>query len=1229
MENHNLLPFTERRPFALYATKKLGFKVAFIISFYLFSVTLSFGQQNVLDVTYDECIGSLIIDFGFEEENSYCPGRDRIFDLKVEYKIGQTTYPALYFYNRHSNTLISDATDLKNAWDGTNGVSYKQTPFQHACTGYAGLYGHVAPVGSTWVPPSTQGGLGRMIIPLAQNIQGSLQIIKSGRRLSYAEGPVGSAGNWYTGTVPNVQVNPPALGVISNFNATDDQCNNIDITWDQLAQQCGTRSKLVIEYRVPTAPANNPTRNWRNIDADIDNPTLPSSYPTNYNTTNNPVKMKTSTFVPRGAIYEFRIKKVLTQNLYREFSSTPANTTGKAPDPPSKPTLTQVPDMACANDGVGMQIRWSHSPDPVTYTIERATSSDFNSNFMAFENIPGDSREYTDGTAIASQEYFYRIKALNECDDRSENSSFRRGFIEGTPVGPSNAVVDARPNGIRLDWTNNSTFYTGIILERTFTGGGSPLIIQVNKDSTGYFDSSVSPCVTYEYLIKGVSRCTPEGVGTELASGIIAPDIDNAIPPNGFSASKGTAADKVELTWTNNQEGQTNSVKIYRRVLASGNSFVLLTTLNSGSGIYNDLSANAGELYEYQIIAEGPCENVTVFSIPRTSVGYRRKTGIVTGRVGYADGTAVADVKIAASDPNISILPTLKCNGSSIGIVNHDASLNMNNANIIETWLKPQANTYNTDFTILTKIGAYTLRYDASDSEFIYEIHTNTGIVNLAIPNDSLKVGDWNSLTAMFYQDTLKMFVSGEVMGALPLPTPGATIIDNSNQVHIAQSYQGYLKDIRIWNQGKSDRQIQQDFSRFLTGNEPGLVMYLNAGEGKGQYAYDLAHVNNTYYENHAFLQSGISWDLTENPSNNGTDRIADLLQVATYTNDQGNYNLVVPYSGSGQNFVITPVLNIHKFLPPTKGVFLGDGSPVQNGVDFIDDSSFDFEGEVFFKNMTCGVKDVMILIDGVPAQDEGGIVLSDNNGKFKISVPIGLHVITLKKTGHDFEVGRFPETGKFDFQAPKFGEEFIDSTYRKVIGRVVGGAREEAKPHGLGRSKNNIGMAYMSFDPTGTCGWKASPTEIFPLRDTTLIRTDSLTGEFSVLLPPLSYNILDVATGTLNNKDIEFTPDGILNLTNLPFEKSITDTVFIENTNVVDRVDSVKYHAILEFVHRVTPSIDVTNANGNGPLESDKEYVFNHEKYGIDTIPLTPINPFPFPVFTQNEVYVARISTF
>jgi len=911
----------------------------------------------------------------------------------------------------------------------------------------------------------------------------------------------------------------------------------------------------------------------------------------------------------KGTTYQYKVQALFEPQAYIDNTSAfSSEVSGRRIGPLPPPT-----NVVASNDRCDGQIlvAWDWSAaSPDNFLIQRSTSS--GSGFTTLPSataLSGNVRQHLDTPPSSNVNYYYRMKSKNSCGDWSTTYSAvtnPAGMSPGTPAAPTGVTATANVNKIDISWNDNSSNETHFLIERSVAGGGSPLVIEVPAGTTTYEDSDVDICESFTYRLKAKTACFPDGVGTAEATAIIEPDLSTTFPPNSLQASKGYYPDKVELSWINSNDNLVNSVKIYRKPLASLDTFALLFTLNSGSGIYNDIFADAGVLYQYKIQAEGLCENIVIYSNTSEAIGFRSKAGTVTGQVNYSGGIAVNGAKISAESTSGINGMSLSFNGSSSMRIDDAATLDASGGLLMEAWIRPTS--YASDFTIVEKVGSYSLEYLSSSNQYRFKVFKTAVISDsLFIPESAIMLNNFGHIAAQVFMDSLEIFVNGNKIASKSVA--GINVHDNASDVNIGSGFQGIIDEFRIWNTGKTADIQLQDYSRVMVGGESGLRVYLRMNEGLGSFAYDASKVSNIFNKNHAAFIGTPTWSMTI-PT-------VSQLGVASYTDSLGNYVMVVPYNGSGEVFVLTPSFLVHEFDPATTALFLGDGSLVHNNVNFLDNSSFRVTGALNFKNTTCGVKDAFIKVDGEILVVDGSAARTDAAGLFDVNVPIGDHFIEVTMPGHVYSVGRFPPTGKFNFQEDQAGINFTDSTLVNVVGRVVGGLREASKIPGLGRSKNNIGVARVILKSQQLNG--CSTDTVF---------TDAVTGEYSVMLPPLKY----VPTvGIPSNPVINFGVLDIVDLSGTPFLKTRFDTLFdIDGTTVVS-IDSVRFHKQLDYIYRVDPQIAVYGKDGVSPFIGDSTYT--HINAPGDTLRQNlRSSPFAWPVFHQQAddfLYRALIHVF
>ena len=387
-----------------------------------------------------------------------------------------------------------------------------------------------------------------------------------------------------------------------------------------------------------------------------------------------------------------------------------------------------------------------------------------------------------------------------------------------------------------------------------------------------------------------------------------------------------------------------------------------------------------------------------------------------------------------------------------------------------------------------------------------------------------------------------------------------------------------------------------------------------------------------------------------------------------------------------------------HEFSPSFLSAFLGDGIDYLSNFNFLDISSFDVSGNVYYldpsksdsQNCTdidgnpliltnsvyigncntslpttdgntysnIGVEGALILVDKEPVYDQNGNqVATSADGSFSLRVPIGMHEISVQKNGHTFvrSVWNTPShsiinvnentpqadtRAVYNFIENKQGLTFYDNTKRRLVGRVCGGTTEANKPYfdTSNPSINNIGQAIFTLKNVGT--------EIHSVQ----ITTDVITGEYSVDLLPISYEVkYDANAGRLfdvpshvisgfnsvnyyflndhgNGQPYPFSPIDLLNegASSLPYDWA---------ENFVFRViPSISYYTSM-FDHDNNSSTDEIAIVGESNY-SIKDNSYNQTTQQFETvdnvIPLIKADGLPqlgIPIFKKGVSYIINTS--
>lgn len=425
----------------------------------------------------------------------------------------------------------------------------------------------------------------------------------------------------------------------------------------------------------------------------------------------------------------------------------------------------------------------------------------------------------------------------------------------------------------------------------------------------------------------------------------------------------------------------------------------------------------------------------------------------------------------------------------------------------------------------------------------------------------------------------------------------------------------GGLDEFRFFTRALSRTDIERNMSHRLAGSEESLAIYYPMDEGiNGQtVVYDYSKTSGNLNGRHASVSA-------VKPSDDVPDNV--LFSLSAYTTKDGNYSITgIPFSGDGTAYSITPTMGVHEFSPSKLNRFISTSSLVADGVDFLDVSSFSVKGTVYYDGTTYPVEGVEFKVDGAICTNEDGVIRSSADGKFEISVPIGFHTITASLDGHTFKYnGRYPDpevANSYEFTKDMTGLHFFDTTLVPVAGRITGGPLEYAKALGFGESVNNLGTAVLTLKPSSTYRMnvdevsyegasqfvEAANDRVYDIpaefrrnydeagkdvkcsarvgsqtvdaTQTITITTDSLTGEWAAMLPPVPYTVTSIAlkrdasVNLIGEKGTTF----VIDASNV--QKTTTDSIAVQTTRG-EVFKYFKYNAALNREYRVEPTMHV-----------------------------------------------------
>ena len=752
-----------------------------------------------------------------------------------------------------------------------------------------------------------------------------------------------------------------------------------------------------------------------------------------------------------------------------------------------------------------------------------------------------------------------------------------------------------------------------------------------------------------------------------------------------LTATKGDYNGLVKLSWEVHQVG--NSITRYElmRTVKGKNNWATIykTSGIASSYYYEDNTALPGQYYDYKVRSITSCDEQESY-LERGTDGFCRSTGIVSGRIAYGTGTAVdgARVTLVRNNDNasdISQFYSLRTSGSGDGVflaLSSDALNSQfgNSAYSVQMFVRPDDSQTSSAPTLFDLGGKLQLQLGTMDEAKGYPLLLNNGTdataTGLYLPASvftsltlSVDANCQASVTTVDAVDTMSVAtVPGICKVSFTASEKTGLCLGGSYEPSADRTFSGYIDEMRVFSgRALTKADILKNYNHSLTGTEDGLFAYWPVDEGiyNQTTAYDYSKTSGVANGNHGQLGPSTTTSNTVLPTEH-------QFGIFGITDAQGNFVIRgVPFNGDGTTYMVVPSKGIHEFSPNYSTRYVSASALVHNGVDFEDVSSFPVSGRVVYAGTNYPVEGAQFTVDGTLCSKDGEVITTNANGEYTISVPIGDHYIKVSKTGHVFNnEGRYPadpnEVGtRLTFNQEVKGLEFVDATLVNFSGKVVGGDIEGNKAVGFGLSKNNIGVTELVLTPTntvynlnmlrkttgGVVSYEVNPetVEVKSATDTIashawrgagsadakkiIIRTDSKTGEFSALVPPLMYKVEAqkvVATGETVGSS------ATVDLTN-PLEQ-MSDTLYNSNKEV-ERLYT--YCKKLAVTYHSNPQFNVMQRGNDDGAFGISEYTVADELGSMkvsdiySTATGKPVYKYGAPLFIEMDSYTFDIDAF
>lgn len=811
---------------------------------------------------------------------------------------------------------------------------------------------------------------------------------------------------------------------------------------------------------------------------------------------------------------------------------------------------------------------------------------------------------------------------------------------------------------------------------------GSVSVSKKSQTQYSYTDSkNLQACHTYFYKV----QTTMLENHTFVSENYVMGNLLGESQVTSLTATKGDYNGLVKLSWEVHQVG--NSITRYElmRTVKGKNNWATIykTSGIASSYYYEDNTALPGQYYDYKVRSITSCDEQESY-LERGTDGFCRSTGIVSGRIAYGTGTAVdgARVTLVRNNDNasdISQFYSLRTSGSGDGVFLALSSDALNSqfgssAYSVQMFVRPDDSQTSSAPTLFDLGGKLQLQLGTMDEAKGYPLLLNNGTdataTGLYLPASvftsltlSVDANGQASVTTVDAVDTMSVAtVPGICKVSFTASEKTGLCLGGSYEPSADRTFSGYIDEMRVFSgRALTKADILKNYNHSLTGTEDGLFAYWPVDEGiyNQTTAYDYSKTSGVANGNHGQLGPSTTTSNTVLPTEH-------QFGIFGITDAQGNFVIRgVPFNGDGTTYMVVPSKGIHEFSPNYSTRYVSASALVHNGVDFEDVSSFPVSGRVVYAGTNYPVEGAQFTVDGTLCSKDGEVITTNANGEYTISVPIGDHYIKVSKTGHVFNnEGRYPadpnEVGtRLTFNQEVKGLEFVDATLVNFSGKVVGGDIEGNKAIGFGLSKNNIGVTELVLTPTntvynlnmlrkttgGVVSYEVNPetVEVKSATDTIashawrgagsadakkiIIRTDSKTGEFSALVPPLMYKVEAqkvVATGETVGSS------ATVDLTN-PLEQ-MSDTLYNSNKEV-ERLYT--YCKKLAVTYHSNPQFNVMQRGNDDGAFGISEYTVADELGSMkvsdiySTATGKPVYKYGAPLFIEMDSYTFDIDAF
>ena len=863
------------------------------------------------------------------------------------------------------------------------------------------------------------------------------------------------------------------------------------------------------------------------------------------------------------------------------------------------------------------------------------------------------------------QQTFY-VRFSRDLVDHANTCSKAFLFINTNLRKLSGVNAHDEGNKIKVSWThegNDKGIWTGDMYYR----------VQYIVDGITYTQDFADRDLTSVFVTQGIPTCLPIEYTVQIRTDAkiisscksnletMAPTREAVI--TSLTATKGESNNRVRLQWTVPKDKNGFSYFTITRALRGDSvATTLVPQMPMNPALttftYEDNSMELGTYYNYTVTGFRDCDGSLSPMSTLTETGYALPYGVITGQITYDGRQGVPGVLVTAiTEDEIPVPKRLVRDTVMRDTITNFRTLKPTHYNDIQGpgfegenhtamfWLRVDANDSPYDVSLLYINRKYIIRLGANGNIRVRRDYFD-------FLEHPLTLKTWYHVAVSNTSDSVFLYINGQNVGK------DSRRSINSLSLIGNRGSKGYeMADVRVYNYCMDSTEIRNTaFTIPLKGNERGLELYYSACE-QGNEVHDLSghgrhlKIEGMSFGNYTSIDSIPAVELS---------MVDDSTRInyTTYTKSDGTYVITgVPYSERGTYYKVIPTLGTHEFAPANRPLYFNNNANTHNNVNFTDMTSVKVSGAIYYEGTDYPVEGALLSVDGAPCLVGGVPVLTNADGQFSILVPMGEHYITATKKGHTFLYnGRYPEDPNnagvtHEFLHDINGLRFYDNTKLLLVGRVAGGDEEMHKPHGMHLGKATIGRAVITLEASTLYSlntdsvervW-AQPTDSIvaagkavtsafgtDLSHNVVIYTDSATGEFTALLPPLTYKVKSIVIPS--NDEYRFNPLSYnpIELGACAGQPMMQDTLLLDSTTV----RRVNYHLAFDAPYYVEPVLTVTDASRTDLAFGEEwlQWVDEQEKqhmvpaFTVDSATGKPDYRMTYPLFRQGASYRWRL---